>query len=146
MLLFIYIYIYFLLTEYGSEGLVSTKCDVYSYGIMLMEMFTRRRPSDEMFKENLSFKKWISESIPNNLLQVIDPDLLMLYEKSFGEEVDCILGIMEVALNCTRDSPRERKNIDEVLATMIQIKHRLLVRYKEAPTTPEKSLLAKVIV
>lgn len=135
-----------MLTEYGSEGLVSTKCDVYSYGIMLMEMFTRRRPSDEMFKENLSFKKWISESIPNNLLQVIDPDLLMLYEKSFGEEVDCILGIMEVALNCTRDSPRERKNIDEVLATMIQIKHRLLVRYKEAPTTPEKSLLAKVIV
>lgn len=136
-----------MLTEYGSEGLVSTKCDVYSYGIMLMEMFTRRRPSDEMFKANLSFKKWIYESIPNKLLQVIDPDLLMLYEKSFGEEeVDCILGIMEVALNCTRDSPRERKNIDEVLATMIKIKHQLLVRYKEAPTTPEKPLLAKVIV
>ncbi|EYU43345.1 hypothetical protein MIMGU_mgv1a021933mg, partial [Erythranthe guttata] len=35
--------------EYGVEGLVSTRCDVYSYGVMVLETFTRKRPSDEMF-------------------------------------------------------------------------------------------------
>ncbi|PHU19223.1 hypothetical protein BC332_10374 [Capsicum chinense] len=40
--------------EYGQDGLVSTKCDVYSYGIMLLETFTRRKPNN--FEGDLSFE------------------------------------------------------------------------------------------
>ncbi|PHT82998.1 hypothetical protein T459_11441 [Capsicum annuum] len=40
--------------EYGQDGLVSTKCDVYSYGIMLLKTFTRRKPSG--FQGDLSLK------------------------------------------------------------------------------------------
>ncbi|KAM3239255.1 hypothetical protein P3L10_014289 [Capsicum annuum] len=36
----------FYVPPYGQDGLVSTKCDVYSYGIMLLETFTRRKPND----------------------------------------------------------------------------------------------------
>ncbi|XP_059626505.1 LRR receptor-like serine/threonine-protein kinase FLS2 [Cornus florida] len=35
--------------EYEMEDRVSTRCDVYSYGVLLMEIFTKKRPIDEMF-------------------------------------------------------------------------------------------------
>ncbi|KAK4485312.1 hypothetical protein RD792_007947 [Penstemon davidsonii] len=47
--------------EYGSGGLVSTFVDVYSYGILLMETFTKKRPTDELFLGELTMKRWVSE-------------------------------------------------------------------------------------
>ncbi|XVF83920.1 hypothetical protein PTKIN_Ptkin16aG0532800 [Pterospermum kingtungense] len=39
--------------EYGLGSCVTTYGDVYSYGILLLEMFTGRRSTDEMFEEFL---------------------------------------------------------------------------------------------
>ncbi|KAM3306615.1 hypothetical protein P3S67_013485 [Capsicum chacoense] len=50
--------------EYGQDGLVSTKCDVYSCGIMLLETFTLRKPND--FEGDLSLKQWVSHSLPED--------------------------------------------------------------------------------
>ncbi|KAF3668716.1 putative LRR receptor-like serine/threonine-protein kinase MRH1-like [Capsicum annuum] len=46
--------------EYGRDGLVSTKCDVYSYGIIFLETFTRRKPNE--FEGDLSLKQWLVDS------------------------------------------------------------------------------------
>ncbi|KAK9229859.1 hypothetical protein WN944_022825 [Citrus x changshan-huyou] len=43
--------------EYGSEGRVSTNGDVYSFGIMLMEIFTRKKPTDEIFSGEMTLKR-----------------------------------------------------------------------------------------
>ncbi|KAM3382656.1 receptor kinase-like protein Xa21 [Capsicum galapagoense] len=41
--------------EYGLDGLVSTRCNVYSYGIMFLETFIRRKPNE--FEGDLSLKQ-----------------------------------------------------------------------------------------
>lgn len=108
--------------EYGSEGLVSTRCDVYSYGIVLMEVFTRKKPNDEMFGENLSLKSWILDSLPNAIVQVIDANLIRPDKSSFSQELNCISAIMEVAMKCSRDSPRDRSTMGDVLEELKKIK------------------------
>ncbi|XP_058111030.1 probable LRR receptor-like serine/threonine-protein kinase At3g47570 [Magnolia sinica] len=40
--------------EYAMGGKPSTQGDVYSYGILLLEMITGKGPTDDMFKDNLS--------------------------------------------------------------------------------------------
>uniref|UniRef100_A0A3Q7GM76 Protein kinase domain-containing protein n=1 Tax=Solanum lycopersicum TaxID=4081 RepID=A0A3Q7GM76_SOLLC len=46
--------------EYGQEGIVSSRCDVYSFGILIMETFTRTRPSDDTFTGDWSIQRWFS--------------------------------------------------------------------------------------
>ncbi|CDP00847.1 unnamed protein product [Coffea canephora] len=105
--------------EYGLEGLVSTSCDVYSFGITLMETFTKRKPKDEMFIEELSLRRWIQECSPDSvILQVIDADLLHSEDKTVQRKIECISSILQLSLSCTTDAPEERINMKEVLRAL----------------------------
>ncbi|CAL5410175.1 unnamed protein product [Camellia sinensis] len=109
--------------EFGLEGLVSTSCDVYSYGILLMETFTRVKPIDEMFSEDMTIKRWMKESLPNAISQVIDANLLKPEEEYLKVVVlQCVSSIMELALSCSVESPNDRINMKDILATLKKIK------------------------
>ncbi|CAL0301043.1 unnamed protein product [Lupinus luteus] len=111
-------------TEYGSEGIVSIKGDVYSYGVMLMEVFTRKRPTDEMFKDGLSLRSWIKESLlPNEIIHIVDPNLMEEEELFIPPKKVALLSIMELALNCSSDSPAERMSMKEVFDSLNKIRN-----------------------
>ncbi|KAL1102629.1 hypothetical protein V6Z11_D05G378300, partial [Gossypium hirsutum] len=42
--------------EFGSAGIVSIKSDVYSYGVVLIETFTKKKPTDNVFVEEESIR------------------------------------------------------------------------------------------
>ncbi|KAM3701952.1 hypothetical protein ACJW31_05G213500 [Castanea mollissima] len=62
--------------EYGLGSEVSTKGDVYSYGILLLEMITGKRPTDSMFDGSLNLHNYASIAWPNRVLEIVDPKLL----------------------------------------------------------------------
>ncbi|TYH51512.1 hypothetical protein ES332_D10G280700v1 [Gossypium tomentosum] len=62
--------------EYGMGSELSTNGDVYSYGILLLEMLTGKRPTNERFKEGLSLHNFVKAALPNRVVEIIDPILL----------------------------------------------------------------------
>ncbi|KAM3394023.1 receptor kinase-like protein Xa21 [Capsicum galapagoense] len=110
--------------EYGLEGLVSSKCDVYSYGVMLLETFTRRKPNE--FEGDLSLKQWVSFSLPDAVMDIVDANLVTATGKGLQKELDVMASIMKVALDCCVESPARRTNIKDVAGMLQKITIQLL--------------------
>uniref|UniRef100_A0A0D3HIS9 Receptor kinase-like protein Xa21 n=1 Tax=Oryza barthii TaxID=65489 RepID=A0A0D3HIS9_9ORYZ len=62
--------------EYATGGEVSTFGDVYSFGIVLLEIFLRKRPTHDMFKDGLNIATFVDMNFPDRISEVVDQELL----------------------------------------------------------------------
>ncbi|KAL4353669.1 hypothetical protein GQ457_06G006890 [Hibiscus cannabinus] len=98
--------------EYGMGAGVSTGADVYSFGIVILEMFTRKRPVDNMFSGDMDLQKWVSMHLPGNFRDIVDHELKKnewqpAYDDGIGR-------MLKIGLMCARKSPEVRPNMREV--------------------------------
>ncbi|KAG4150004.1 hypothetical protein ERO13_D05G368200v2, partial [Gossypium hirsutum] len=125
--------------EYGMGSELSTKGDVYSYGILLLEMFTGKRPTDERFKETLSLHNFVKSTLPERITEIIDPILLqqrvtrgttanITRNRNIlgnGRHLQCLISILKIGLICSSESPSERMDMNDVVTKLCSIRDKL---------------------
>ncbi|MED6144768.1 hypothetical protein PIB30_018616 [Stylosanthes scabra] len=128
--------------EYGTSSQVSIEGDTYSFGILVLEMLTGKRPTDEMFKDGHSLHNYVHDALPNNILEIVDATLLSMMDQeiptvTIAEEENhvenagllqsnvekCLFSLFKIGLACSVDPPKERMNMMQVKRELNIIKN-----------------------
>ncbi|XP_019155486.1 PREDICTED: probable LRR receptor-like serine/threonine-protein kinase At3g47570 [Ipomoea nil] len=128
--------------EYGIGANASTFGDVYSFGILLLEMFTAKRPTDDLFNgECNSLCEYVEMALLEEVIEIVDPLLSACLESSHGISPDVelenhgnlveieeskvhnfFLSIFKIGLTCASISPMDRMHMNEVSRELQKIK------------------------
>ena len=132
-------------------GQVSTLGDIYSYGILLLEMFIGKRPTDEMFKNGMSIHQFTAMALPEHIMDYVDSSMFFeedeedvdddieekqIIEEDFNVNVnsrikDCLISVFQIGLLCSKTSPNERIPTNVVVNEMKAIRDKFLKHKKQ---------------
>ncbi|KAL8517288.1 hypothetical protein ACS0TY_015500 [Phlomoides rotata] len=132
--------------EYGASSQISTFGDVYSYGILVLELFTGKRPTDDMFNDGLNVHTYVAKALPDHVTEVLDPSLI-LEEGGKGEDndetgdilaayrsdlwsskMDHLVSVMKIGVSCSMPQAKYRMPISVAVNQLQAIKDLLICR------------------
>ncbi|XP_051133472.1 putative receptor-like protein kinase At3g47110 [Andrographis paniculata] len=112
--------------EYSVGNKVCTEGDVYSYGILVLEMFTNRRPTDvDEFKDHSNLHNYVAAALalPNSIDEIVDGVF-----RTGGDEVkNCLVSVLRIGVVCSKENPKDRMQMTQVVAELHKIKDRYLL-------------------
>lgn len=106
--------------EYDLGRIISTKVDVYSYGILLLEMLTGKKTTDPMFNEGIKLQTFVSNTLADGgVKEIIDPANLHELSRDDAAQVeDCLRILFYIGVKCVSELPQFRPEISDVLSML----------------------------
>ncbi|CAK9218373.1 unnamed protein product [Sphagnum troendelagicum] len=106
----------YLAPEYMQSGRATEKGDVYSYGVMLLELISGKRPTDpSLMNQGMNLVGWATSCIRQNRhLELVDRRC------SEGIPHEHLEAVLHIAARCIAPMPDERPTMDQVVQ-MLQL-------------------------
>ncbi|XP_024198478.2 probable LRR receptor-like serine/threonine-protein kinase At3g47570 [Rosa chinensis] len=115
--------------EYGMGSEVSTYGDVYGFGILLLEMFTGKRPTDHMFVDGLNLHKFVKMAFWERVSEIVDSSLAQVGNPSQSTNdalKECLSSVLGIGVACSVESPIDRKSIGDAISELKTIRATLV--------------------
>ena len=102
--------------EYAYTMKVTEKCDIYSYGVVLLELLTGKTPVQPL-EDGGNLVSWVRNYIRSHSLspEILDPRL----DLKDAITVNHMITVLKIALLCTSMSPFDRPSMREVVIMLI---------------------------
>ncbi|KAK4354638.1 hypothetical protein RND71_026832 [Anisodus tanguticus] len=106
--------------EYGYTVNITEKSDVYSYGVVLLEILSGRSAIEPQIGDGLHIVEWMKKKMGS-----FEPAVTILDSKLQGlpdQMVQEMLQTLGIAMFCVNSSPTERPTMKEVVALLMEVK------------------------
>ncbi|KAL6838401.1 hypothetical protein ACP4OV_031646 [Aristida adscensionis] len=134
--------------EFAYMRTVSPKVDVFSFGVLVMELFTRRRPTATIEDDGdvpLTLLRYVENALsrgPEGVRDGLDPDMRVATESDLSTVAD----VLSLAVSCAAFEPGERPDMDSVLSSLQKMEVMLGVldggRDGGDPPNPERAVVS----
>ncbi|XP_039170662.1 probable LRR receptor-like serine/threonine-protein kinase At3g47570 [Eucalyptus grandis] len=119
--------------EYAMGCEVSREGDIYSYGILLLEMFTGLSPIDDKFGDNLTLRSFVMAALSERALEITDHILLLERESRFDPNSpesndifqECLVMVYNIGVACSNEVPIRRMSISGVANQLQKTREKL---------------------
>ncbi|CAN1249706.1 LysM domain receptor-like kinase 4 [Linum perenne] len=101
--------------EYLENGLVSTKIDVFAFGVLLLEMITRKEGSNRLSNVLEEVVSLAEDGKENNLRQFLDTSMEGNYP------IDLAVFILRLVHGCLNKNPANRPAMNELVQSLSRI-------------------------
>lgn len=92
---------------------------MYSYGVVLLELITRKKALDPSYKERTDIVGWVT-SVWSDTEEINDiVDLSLMEEMLVSSIRDQVIDVLLVALRCTEKKPSNRPNMRDVVRQLV---------------------------
>jgi receptor kinase-like protein len=113
--------------------MVSTHGDIYSYGILVLEMITGRRPTDNTCEQGFSLRKCVEMALNNRAMDILDVELVTELENAPpatsmdgpSERVNSLISLLKLGLLCSGEMPLSRMSTKDIIKELLVIKRAL---------------------
>jgi hypothetical protein len=112
---------------------VSTNGDIYSYGILVLDTVTGKKPTDTGFRQGLTLREYVELGLDDRVIDIVDTQLSleldnglqMANDSLYRRKIDWLASLLRLGMSCSQELPSSRTPTGDIIKELHAMKESL---------------------